>query len=339
MNIPISKIIPYLVAALFLISGCAHTTLPADEIQLSLRPKKSLDKQEIARVEEVIKKITERNKTTEKSQEWLKEAYSSLKIKKLNKIPKEEHGNYKKFMSKNDTIYIVVHPAFYTFFQNTEILSSKRDAEVFPEENIVERFYKKLSFFNTRMEIFKEQERILRDFLEFMSTEKKLVILILPRDYKNHLSYGYINGLDEYARYINEVTNESESVIYVESTAWNQGSISDDDLRNLSSFLNEVGAKTIALGGGYVGKCLGASYIDIGTKFGFNNIYLVPEITAISPEDLNEPWIDGLLTKDGRLNIRVATLNLTRPNPYGTQQPLDPRVRNLPFSFYRGKTK
>lgn len=88
MNIPISKIIPYLIAALFLISGCAHT-LPADEIQLSLKPKKSLDKQEITRVEEVIKKITERNKTTEKSQEWLKEAYSSLKIKKLNEIPKK----------------------------------------------------------------------------------------------------------------------------------------------------------------------------------------------------------------------------------------------------------
>lgn len=175
ISLVFKKVLRLIIAGV-LISGCAHTPL-GDDIQLSLKRSKSVDKQEIARVEEVIKEIKERNMTVEKSQEWLKEAYKSLKIKKLNAIPKEEYKNYKEFLGKA-TVYIIVHPAYYIFFQNTDVLSLKKDAEVFPTENIVERFYKKFTLFDaTRMGIFKEQERILRDFLEFMSQESSIFIL------------------------------------------------------------------------------------------------------------------------------------------------------------------
>lgn len=343
MKSSLSKIIfCFIIALLVLIAGCAHTP-PADEIQLSLKRKKSTDQQEVARaelekarIEEVIKKIMERNKTIEDSHEWLKEAYLSLKIKNLNDIPKEDYRNYKKFLD-NDTAYIIVHPAYYTFFQNPGILSSKEDAVVFPKKNLVERFYDKTSFFDRPLKILQEQERLLRDFIELMSTDEKLIIIILPRDYRIYLGCGYINGLDEYARYINEVTNQSKSVIYVESSEWNLGTLLDGDLKILLSFLDEVGAKSVMLGGGYVGRCLEDFYIDIQSKFGFNRVYLVPEITGISPEDLSDKWCDTLLTNSGRLNMKAATLNLKLPNAYGKQK-IIPKVKNLPFYFYSRKT-
>jgi len=337
LNTPVHKKILYLAAALFLVYGCASTP-PVEEIQMSLKPTKTVDnKQKITRVEEVIKKIEERNKTVEDSQEWLKEAYNSIKIKKLNDIPKEEYGNLKKY-ADNGRVYIIVHPAYYVFFQNTEILSSKKDAEVFPTENIVERFYKKRFIFDPPMKIMQQQEMLLKNFLELMSTEKKFIILILPRDYKDYLSYGYIKGLDEYARYINEATHATESMVYIESASYVQGNLLETDLNNLLALLEAVGAKTIMLGGGYVGKCLEDFYIDLIPKFGFDNLYLVPEITAISPLDLHEEWTNNLLTNDGRLNIKAATINLKQSNAYGVQR-LQMKVKNLPFLFYRLKTK
>lgn len=314
-------------------SGCVPQKR-MDELWISLNPKQVKDKQEIARVKQVISEINYRNKTIEKSPEWLEEAYSSLKIKRLNDIPINEYKSYKGFVNGSG-IYIIVHPAFYTFFHTDMKLSTNKDILEFPSKNIVERFYGRFSFYDMSLEILKEQERMLRDFLELMSTEKKLMLLIIPGGYREHLSYGYIEGRDEYARYINEITNMSESVLYLESVSFDMGHISRIDMEMLRRFLKELDIKTVMLGGGYVGKCLDQFYTGLIMEFEADNVYYVAEITAVSPENLNNKWGRYLLTKKGRINVKEAAINLLLPDAYELKRTLLPKVKVLRrYNFY-----
>lgn len=259
-------------------------------------------KQERARIKEVFREINETNKTLKKSPEWLAEAYSSIKIRKLNDIPKEEYSSYSKYMHKNG-VYIIVHPGYYAFIQNKQPLPLWEYANGFPKNNIVERISENLYPDDISIKVMREQEKVLRDFIEFMSKEKKLVILILPGDYKNYLSYGYVNGYDEYARYINELTNMSGSVVYMESKEHDNGFLSDEDLEVLTAFLSAAGAKKIKLGGGYIGKCLSNFYESIRTKYKNNDIYFILELSTISPVDMGSES-NKLLNKKGRIQFR-----------------------------------
>ncbi|MDP2168150.1 MAG: hypothetical protein Q8J64_07455 [Thermodesulfovibrionales bacterium] len=312
--------------------GCASAP-KGDDIRVYLNPKRATDPGEVERFGQVLKELRQRNETVEKSPEWLREAYGSVKIKLLNDIPREEFAGYGKYLKKN-AAYIIVHPAYYAFFENDVILSSEKDKTVFPEKNIVERLYDRLSFFDLNFKIMQEQERLLRDFLEVMSAEKRLIIVVLPLDYEGHLSYGRIPGLDEYARYINEVTNESESVIYVKSSDWNLGYLTEENLGLLSDFLREIGARHILLGGGYIGRCLENFYMSITGSFGTNEVYVLPEIAAVSPRDLSDAWTGGLLTGEGRIDFKTAARNLKKPNAYGIQR-IMPNVGRLSiYDFY-----
>ncbi|OGW28066.1 MAG: hypothetical protein A2X59_03165 [Nitrospirae bacterium GWC2_42_7] len=295
----INKIIIFLLLVFF--TGCMPEVKTDIPLETPVK-NKAERQQERLRIKEVFKEINETNKTLKKSPEWLTEAYSSIKIKKLNDILKEEYSSYSKYLHSSE-VYIIVHPGYYAFIQNKQPLPLWEYAKGFPQNNVVERISENLSRDDISIKVMEEQEKVLRDFIEFMSKEKKLVILILPGDYKNHLSYGYVKGYDEYARYINELTNMSESVIYMESKEYNNGFLSDKDLEVLATFLNTAGAKTIKLGGGYIGKCLSNFYESIGTRYRNNDINFILEITTISPVDMGSES-NRLLNKDGRINFK-----------------------------------
>lgn len=73
----------------------------------------------------------------------------------------------------------------------------------------------------------------------------------------------------------------------------------------LESFLKEIGAKKILIGGGYLGKCVDNFYESIRKKFGYEDISLVPELLTISPHDMISSDLT-LLTKTGRMNFKVV---------------------------------
>jgi hypothetical protein len=320
------RLIALLLAALFMASGCAVKT-QMDSVKVYLTLAKP-DEEELKRIKDVVVSINDKNDTVENSAEWFKEAYSSLNIKKLNDIPRADYEKYRDFINEKGSVFVIVHPAFYTFFENDAVLSSKGDAKSFPSKNIAERLYDMPSFFDYKFKVMQEQERILRDFLEIMSTGKKLVILLIPRNYKSHLTYGHIEGLDEYSRYINEITNSSESVIYMESSGYSTGKMRDEDLKIFADFLKELQVERILLGGGYIGRCLQDFYISLLDYFDSGNIYIVPEIAAVSPQDINDKWGKYLLKENGELDMKVAAKNLKTPNAY-EKQTITPRIRRL----------
>ncbi len=312
-------------AALFV--SCASTP---EGVRISLNPKVVKDPAEIQRFDSVIAGIEERNKTLEDSQEWLREAYAGLNMKRLNDIPAQEFGEYGKFLYRGEA-YIVMHPAFFVFFENDRKLSSKSDKEAYPKKNIVERFFDKYYAYDFGMTVMKEQERLLRDFVEAVSTEKRLLILIVPKDYRSRVSYGYIGGLDEYARYLNEITNGSESVLYMETKEFEYGYMSDADMGVLKGFFGAVGAKRIIIGGSYVGRCLNHFYSSMRGRF--DNVYIAPEIAAVSPGDLDNKWGRNLLNDKGRIKFRVAARNLRAKGAYGIPVLMPPDIR--PLYYYR----
>lgn len=330
MRIKHNKVLALIsVLILFIIFGCAGRGKKEDTLSKEerLKAKKELARQEAERVKKVFEGIRERRKP-QKSEEWLSEAYKGIKLKRLTDIPREEYGNYKRYLHK-DNIYIIVHPNFHLFFIAKDVLPLEERSQSFPSKNLMERVYEK-SPEDINIKVINEQEENIRDFLEFMSVEKKLVILILPGDYRDNLSYGYIPGLDEYARYINEITYMSESVIYIESKAYDNGFLNENDLETLETFLKELGIRRVMLGGGYVGKCLDNFYSSIRKKFNYEKIYFVPELLSISPIDMVGP--SRLLTKKGRMNFKEV-MYYFRKIGIETEYP-EKKPRFIPLPFY-----
>jgi hypothetical protein len=297
----------------------------------------------IGKYTKMMKEINARNAAVEDSQEWIAESYKSFKIRKLNNVPRQEYERYKKYAGTKRRIYIIVHPAYYTFFGEGNLLEHplakdieklKVDAlsgEDFPQKNLVERLYDKMAFEETFF-VMQEQERMLRDFVEVYSTQSSLMLLVLPRNHKQHPLYVSKDGYDEFTRYINEITNESDSVLYMESASHNSGGLTFGDLEMLMTFLDDLDIRTIALGGGYVGRCLDGFYETMLDAFGYDHIYMVPEIVAVSPLDIKGSWGRNLITSSGKLNLVQLHRNLKNPEAYDKKRTV-PKLKH--FYMYR----
>lgn len=279
--------------------------MPVEQLTLAsqspVQKEETAYQKEVARMKKVMEGITERNTTIKRSPEWLKDAYSGLKIRNLNSIPKETYKDFSQYLYRG-TVYILVHPGYYTFFHARHDLPPVEEIAGYPALNLVGRLTNSSpAAKDYSMRVMKEQERLTRNFLEFMSMDKKLVILILPRNYKEHLVNGYVEGRDEYARYINELTNMSDSILYMESEMHDNGYLTRPDLDLLQAFLNELGAKNIMLGGGYLGKCLDNFYESVRTRYAYEQVLFVSDITSVSPTDMVTDTVK-LLMKNSRIN-------------------------------------
>ncbi len=305
------------------------------EQNISKDEKKAARVQERERVKQVFEEIYLQDRTVKKSPEWLKDAYRSLKIRRLNDIPKEEAAGYKKYLYDGD-VYIVVHPGFFPFFIERKVLSSPEDSRVLPAKDIMERFSDSIAAHEKTLTVYLEQERLIKDFVQFMSVEKKLVILVLPGDYRNHLAYGYVPGVDEYMRFINEITNGSESVVYLESASWGEGSLDKNNLDVLTGFLSAIEVKNIVIGGGYIGKCLDDFTKCLRKKIDLNNIYFAPEIVTISPLEMVLDKV-ALLKDNHKINFKDIVKYINIVTWVGFDNPEEhPHFKKLPmYNSYR----
>lgn len=274
----------------------------------------------------ILSEIQERNKTVEEDPDWIRRAYSGLMVRKLNNIRSSEYRKYRQYLD-DGAVYIIVHPAFFPFFHYPGKLPYGEGDGFVPKYNVVERLLK-MDPPNEEFALLQQQERRMRDFLEFTSTRKKLVIVVVPRNYERYKGYKYRKDNDEYTRYLNEVTNFSESVIFAESRSPNRGYLTDEDGIRLMEFLLSVDAKTIYIGGGYIGRCLEDFYTLLTEEFGPEDIYVVPELSDVSPRELNIKLAKELLTANGDINEAIATKFLLH-DVYHIQE-VKPRIKHLP---------
>jgi hypothetical protein len=244
--------------------------------------------------------LDERNRTVKKSDAWLRQAYRSIGIRSLRDIPASDYARYRQYVPRG-SVTIIVHPAYFPFFDTWSVTPIETDyTKGLPSKNVVERISDRLRPTDVAYLVAREQERIIRDFVEFLSAEQHLLVLVLPRDYRAHLTYGRIDEYDEYARYINELTNGADNIVYLESAAHDSGYLRDDDLSMLTAFLDAAGAGTILLGGGFLGTCLDNLGASLRKSYSHEDIWYVTDLTTLSPADI-VPDRDGFLSFWGGL--------------------------------------
>lgn len=283
----------------------------------------SLDPEEIT---SILRQIKERNLTIENNPKWIKRAYSGLLIRRLTNVSEKEFKDYRQYLD-NGALYILVHPAYFSFFHYPKRLLDNSKDKPLSKYNVVETLLGKKPK-DRKFAVMQAQERRTRDFIEFKSTEEKLIIVVVPKNYQKYPGYTYRKGLDEYMRYLNEVTNFSKSVLFVESRSPNRGYLTDEDAVRLMEFILSIAAEKVYIGGGYIGRCLEDFYALLIEDFGREGIYLVPELSDISPREVNKYLAKAILKQDGTLDKNAATQFMLK-DAYNVQE-VRPDIINLP---------
>lgn len=315
-------------AALLLLSmciyGCVSTPLSVD-IQSPYDDGAAKTGEAKIKADAVLQAIEERNRVTEKNPEWVKASYTDFMVKNLRNVDEKDYAAYARYLDKR-AVYIIVHPAYYTFFTNNAHSDDAGSQDRTASSNAVDRLIGETSYTNKK-KIMQLQEKMLRDFLEFASTERKLVVLILPGGYENYSGYKFKKGNNEFMRYINEISNESESVLYLYSEKPTRGALGEKDMRVLLKFLYEIRADSILIGGGYVGRCLEDFYKSVKLYIGEDKLYVVPELVSISPFDVTSDMASDILKDNGTIDSVRITQGI-KLQSLGNQE-IAPQIRNL----------
>ena len=276
-------------------------------------------------INDILREVETRNKEVEDEPAWIEKSYEGLMVRRLTNVSEREFPRFKKYLD-NGSVYILVHPGFFSFF-HYPIKLRRSDSDDVSEFNVVELLLKRRAK-TAKFALLQAQERRTRDFIEFKSVQKKLLIIVIPRNYQEYSGYTYRKSRDEYMRYLNEITNFSESVLFVESRSPNRGYLNDDDAIRLVEFILSVDAKTVYLGGSYVGRCLEDFYTLLTREYGNEGIYVVPELSDLSPREINGKIATELLRPDGGIDKRVS-LRQMQEDVYSVQETI-PRMLNLP---------
>ncbi|MBI5102199.1 MAG: hypothetical protein HZB33_10240 [Nitrospirae bacterium] len=303
--------------------GCATHS----DISLRIEPPFNLGAgsgQESAQTDEVVMKIVMRNNTVEADAQWVQESYKDFMIRNLADIDETDYAKFAEYLD-GGSVYVVIHPAYHVFF-NERAAVSKNGGGPLDSKNVVERFLE-TPVSSSSARLMKAQEKSLRDFLEYMSSDRKLVILVLPKAYRDYKMYNFRNGRDEYMRYINEVTNGSASVIYTYSSQPSRGTLGEDDKKRLFKLIFATRAKAVLVGGGFVGRCLDEFYTYFQRNYSENRLWLVPEISAISPSDVSNSAADTMLNPNGTINMAEFSQNIN--SKFVSRHELMPRLRGI----------
>jgi hypothetical protein len=240
-------------------------------------------------------------------------------IKNLRDIPTHSSAELLKNAQDRD-MYLIVHPSYYVFFHDKEWLVPYEESK-----NVVGSFLDtQFSDNDAIVHLMKEYEKAEMQFLTGAKADKKLVVLILPGNHVTASQYLYKDTPDAYAQYVNKMTQDAETIFYLESKNASTGKLFDLDKETLLDFIHKTNAKKVFIGGGYIGRCQKEIYNFLAEKWSDKDVAIVPEISAFSPADLNEPTARMLLTSDMKINKPalnsfianggVKGLGMNRPN-------------------------
>ncbi|MBI5635042.1 MAG: hypothetical protein HZA15_16355 [Nitrospirae bacterium] len=307
-------------------AGCA--TRMADTLQAPVQTGKETSGAEKQRIASLLAEIEGRNRTIEDNADWIRESYRKFRIRNLASIKEESYEKYGQYLYQGG-VYIIVHPAYYAFFHERGRSDKALSKSAPPLRNALDSFLNEAEY-SDKVRLVKAQEKYLRDFLEYASTEKRLIILVLPGKYSSYEGYQFKGGNDEYLRYLNEVTNESDSVIYMYSKKPNRGTLAEKDRKRLISFLYRIKAASVLVGGGYVGRCVEDFLKDMEQYYSEEKLYLVPELISISPSDISSSLASDMLLSDGEVDISLLSRSLEM-NALGNQE-ISPKLKRLSLS-------
>jgi len=162
---------------------------------------------------------------------------------------------------RGKAVTIMVHPAYSLFFR---------------EE-------RRSTYSEAKYDLLKFQLDNEAHFIGEIAKSDNLLILVLPGNYQKDslapLSYTF---------YLNSSTRSSPRVFYIYSETSSSGTLSTATMVALYGFLQRVKADKVLIGGGYIGRCQREFYDQIMTYVETIPAYIVPEISSISPDDIDD---------------------------------------------------
>jgi len=248
-----------------------------------------------------------------------------LEIANLRDIPQDALEELSKKFDGSE-VYIVVHPSYYIFFH-------EKGRDILPDEqkSLVETFVETEYGDTGVLYLMKEYQKAEMQLISSAKDKKRLVVLLIPGHYTTSSHYIFKDGQDGYAQYINGLTRDTDSVFYIESKSVNSGKMLEDDQKALLNFLSKIRAQKVYIGGGYIGRCQKDFYNFLSKAWSENNIAIIPEISAFSPEDLSDSTARMLLTSNMKLNSSVVNSFITNGRVKRLET-IRPNVKNIPIS-------
>jgi hypothetical protein len=163
---------------------------------------------------------------------------------------------------RGKAVTIMVHPAYSLFFR---------------EE-------RRSSYSEAKYDLLKIQLDNEARFISEIAKSDNLLVLVLPGNYQKDslapLSYTF---------YLNSSAKSSPSwVTYIYSETSSSGLLNTDTMVTLYGFLQRVKADKVLIGGGYIGRCQREFYNQITTYVDKIPAFIVPEISSISPDDVDD---------------------------------------------------
>lgn len=237
--------------------------------------------------EQTLTKVDPLNEVMYQHFDEVRQHYGKLGIRPLVEISENSYARFRKYVA-NDAVYVVVHPAYYVFFQDTNCNKVYIGRSEDFSRNIVDMF---LDDYPTGGSPLLEQMKLNlkneRDFIAEKSRNNQLVILVLPPRYLKHPEYPY-KKLDEFRRYLNDVANDSPSILYVESENHKSGYLSSEVLDKVARFLKANGVKRVFVAGGYEKLCLQNLYDQMAGIQTIEKISFMGGLCTASPDSLQQ---------------------------------------------------
>ncbi len=145
-----------------------------------------------------------------------------------------------------------------------------------------------------------------------------VLILVLPGSYEKDSI-----APRSYTAYLNSIAGGKTNVYYIFSETSTSGALPLDTTLTLFSFLQNIRASRILIGGGYIGRCQKEFYEQLATYIEKAYLYIVPEISSVSPDDVSSAKaaaiLEALRHKDYR---RIVEFIVDKTNGTANIMPL-----------------
>lgn len=199
---------------------------------------------------------------------------------------------------RGKNVTIIVHPAYSLFFRDE----------------------RKNTYSEAKYDLLKLQLDNEARFISSISKTSNILILILPGNYTTDST-----APASYTAYLNSVTRAKSSVFYLFSETSSSGALPLHAVVTLYSVLQDIKPSKIFIGGGYIGRCQREFHNQLVTYLDNVPVYIVPEISSISPDDISDKEAQ-LILNGLRINDYTMVEKFIERRGYGrtTVLPLPP---------------
>jgi hypothetical protein len=201
--------------------------------------------------------------------------HEQLKFPDLTKIPAPLSPSSR--MPSSSEVYVIVHPGFAVFFQNLG----------------------KDKFDETKFRLLKKQFETEQEFISKRAASGATIILVLPGKASDG---AFPATYPSYRHYLNDTAGNGSSVYFIYSETSSSGAIPLNEMMSLYYFIRGLRPARVMVAGGYIGRCQREFYNEFTNYFDKSQVFIVPQLSTISPDDVTEKEaeqiLDGLEKQD-----------------------------------------